>query len=157
MSTSANARNTAENGRRPPTTSGAKFRTASSRAAARDRTLSSEEVIPEDSASNGPHRGSASGAQKANGSTVFTERQTGRVQSSSRDILQVRTRSPMKNSGGGSIEERGSKDRMSTRQGSRTAEGPALMPKKEKKALRELYLDLSGQALMVLRLIIGFL
>ncbi|KAF6240962.1 hypothetical protein HO173_000755 [Letharia columbiana] len=135
MSTTANARNTAENSRRPSATSGAKSRASSSRLGARERPLSSAEVIPEDSASNGPHKRSASGAQKRNGSTTtFGERQTGRVHLATRESLQVRTRSPVKVPVSDGIEDWGSKERVSARQSSPAVEGQAQAPRKEKKA-----------------------
>lgn len=130
MSTTANARNTAENSRKPTATSGAKSRAPSSRLGARDRPLSAAEVVPEDSASNGPHKRSASAAQKMNGSTgTFGERQTGRVHLATRENLQVRTRSPVKIPRSDGVEDR-------VRQSSRAVEGQAQAPRKEKKALR---------------------
>lgn len=137
MSTTANARNAAENSRRPSATSGAKSRAPSSRLGAKERPLASAEVIPEDSASNGPHRRSASGAQKMNGSTTTSgERQTGRVHLAMRENLQVRTRSPVKVPVDDDIENRGSKERSSAKQSSRAGEGQAQPPRKEKKSLR---------------------
>ncbi len=137
MSTTASARNTTENSRRPSAASGAHSRAPSSRLGARDRPLSSAEVIPEDSASNGPHRRNASGAHKANGSTArFGEKQTGRVHLATRENLQFRTRSPVKVSVGNGVEDRGSKDSAMTRQDSRTVEIEAQSRRKEKKALR---------------------
>lgn len=135
MSTTANARNTAENSRRPSATSGAKSRASSSRLGARERPLSSAEVIPEDSASNGPHKRSASGAQNRNGSTTtFGERQTARVHLATRESLQVRTRSPVKVPVVDGVEDWGSKERVSARQSSPAVEGQAQAPRKEKKA-----------------------
>lgn len=137
MSTTANARNSAESSRRISATSGAKSRAPSSRLGAREKALSSAEVIPEDSASNGPHRRSASGAQKKNGSTTtYGERQTGRIHLATRENLQVRTRSPVKMPMGDGVEDRGSKERVPTRQSSRAVEGQSLTPRKENKALR---------------------
>ena len=137
MSTTANARNTAGNSKRPSTTSGAQSRAPSSRLGARERPLSSAEVIPEDSASNGPHRNSASGAQKVNGSTTtYSERQTGRVHLATRENLQVRTRSPTKVPVTDGVEDRGSKERDSTRHGNWVADGEAQSARKEKKASR---------------------
>ena len=135
MSTSANARNTAGNSKRPSATSSAQSRAPSSRLGARERPLSSAEVIPEDSASNGPHRNSASGAQKVNGSTTtYSERQTGRVHLATRENLQVRTRSPIKVPVGDGVEDRGSKEKDSIRHGNRVVEGEAQSARKEKKA-----------------------
>ena len=137
MSTTANARNTAENNGRPSATSGAHPRAPSSRLGAKDRPLSSTEVIPDDSASNGPHRRKASGSQKLNGSTAKSgERQTGRVHLATRENLHVRTRSPVKVPVGDGVETRGSKERVLPRQGGRTVGGQAQSPRKEKKGLR---------------------
>ena len=137
MSTTANARNTAENSRRPSATSGARSKAPSSRLGTRERPLSSAEVIPEDSASNGPHRRSASGAHKINGSTTtFGEKQTGRVHLATRENLQVRTRSPVKVPVGDGVQNRGSKEKVTTRQSSRAGEGQAQALRQEKKALR---------------------
>lgn len=137
MSTIANARNTAESSRRLSATSGAKSRAPSPRVGARERQLSSAEVIPEDSASNGPHIRSASSAQKMNGSTTaLGERQTGRVHLATREKLQVRTRSPVKAPMGDSVEDRGSTERVPTRRSSRAVDGKLEATKKEKRALR---------------------
>lgn len=146
MSTSANTRSPAENSRRPSTTTGAKSRAPSSRVAGRERPFSSSEVIPEDSASNGPQRRSASGTSKSNGGSVrtFGGRQTERIHLATRDNLQVRTRSPVKATKENDMEERGSAEKPS-RQGSRAAERPAPVLKKEKKALRELHGKLQGK------------
>lgn len=139
MSTTTNARNMAENSRRPSATPDGHSRAPSSRLGARERPLSSAEVIPEDSASNGPHRRSASGAQKVNGSaTTFAERQTGRVHLASRENLQVRTRSPVKVPVGDGVQDQGSKERVLTRGGSRGVEGQAESPRRRKKASRRL-------------------
>ena len=133
MSTTANARNTAENSRRPSATSDAKSKAPSSRLGA----TSSAEVIPEDSASNGPRRRDASGAQKMNGSTTtYGERQTGRVHLATRENLQVRTRSPVKLPVGDGVEDRGSKETVSKRPSGRVVERQAQAPRKEKKASR---------------------
>ena len=139
MSTTANARNAAEHSRRAPATSGSQSRVSTSRLGAKERPLSSAEVIPDDSASNGPHGRSASGAHKINVSTpTLGEKQTGRVHLAARENLQFRTRSPVKGSAGGDVDDRGPKERVSIRQGSRAAEGQIRSPKKEKKASRGL-------------------
>jgi len=139
MSTSANARNAAETSRRPSTSTGAKIRPPSSRVAAIERPFSSGEVIPEDSASNAPHRRSASGTSKINGSSrSFGGRQTERIHLTTRDSFQVRTRSPVKAPAGDGVEERSPTD-IPSKQGSRAAERPAPAPRKEKKVLRELH------------------
>lgn len=135
MSTTTNARKTSENSRRPSATSGTQSRAASSRLGARERTLSSAEVIPEDSASNGPRRKPASGAQKTNGSGT-TLRQTGRVRLATRENLQVRTRSPVKVAVDDGVEDIGSKGRASTRQGGRAVEGQFQSARTEKKTSR---------------------
>ncbi|KAK4694803.1 gamma-tubulin complex component 2, partial [Lecanoromycetidae sp. Uapishka_2] len=135
MSTSANARNAAENSRRPSTTTGAKLRAPSSRVAGKDRTFSSSEVIPEDSASNGPHRRTASGASKLNGGSGRSVggRQTERIHLATRDNLQVRTRSPVKLPKS-DIAEDGGPPNVPLDQGSRAAERPIPAPRKEKDA-----------------------
>ncbi|KAK3176796.1 hypothetical protein OEA41_008121 [Lepraria neglecta] len=135
MSTSTNARNAADNSRRPSAPSGVKSRVPSSRVAAKERPLSSGEVIPEDSASNPPHRRNASGTSKVNGgSGRFSEWQTGRVHLATRDNLQVRTRSPVKVPVRDEADDRIPSD-LPSRQGSRPAERPAPAPRKEKKVL----------------------
>ncbi|KAI4245946.1 MAG: hypothetical protein L6R40_002162, partial [Gallowayella cf. fulva] len=97
MASSANPRSTAYNDRRTAATSGAKPRVPSSRAAAKERPTSSGDIIPEDSASNAPHRPAAS--YRVNGYSRNTaERQTERIQSqvTTRERLQMRTKSPGK-------------------------------------------------------------
>lgn len=136
MSTSTSARNAAENSRRPSTASGAKFRGPSSRVAGKERPFSSGEVIPEDSASNAPSKRTVSEAHKVNGgSRTVSERQTGRSNVATRETLQVRTRSPFKVSSNHDSASRSPQE--SIRPRSRTTEGQAPQPKKEKKALRE--------------------
>ena len=137
MSTTTNARTSADSSRRPATTSGTKTRVPSSRLAAKERGLSSGEVIPEDSASNPPHRRTASGTSKVNGSTRgISQRQTERVHLVTKENLQVRTKSPVKVPVGDEEEVRIPFD-LPSRQGSRATERPAPAPRKEKKALRE--------------------
>ncbi|KAL8709328.1 MAG: hypothetical protein Q9220_005921 [cf. Caloplaca sp. 1 TL-2023] len=100
MSTSGNPRNTAYNDRRTTTTTGAKLRFPSSRAAARERPTSSGEILPEDSASNAPTK--ADPPPRVNGYSRHTsERQTGRIhtQVTTKESLQVRTKSPVKRYG----------------------------------------------------------
>jgi hypothetical protein len=145
MSSSANARSVAENSRRPSTTTGAKIRAPSSRVNAKERPLSSGEVIPEDSASNAPHRRSASGTSKPNGGIGrgFGGSQTERIHLATRDNLQVRTRSPVKLSKGDDVEEGVPAD-VPSRQDSRAADRPARNPRKEKEVLRELLRSLRG-------------
>ena len=137
MLNSKNARSTADNSRQPSATSGDKFRAPSSQSGTRERPLSFAEVIPDDSASNGPGRRSASGAQKINGSIKISERKTGRVHLATRENLQVRTRSPVKSPLDDGIEDGGPKQRTSTRQSGLVVEGQAKAPRKEKKASRE--------------------
>ena len=137
MSTTTNARTSADSSRRPSTTSGTKSRVPSSRLAAKERGLSSGEVIPEDSASNPPHRRTASETSKVNGSTRgISQRQTERVHLVTKENLQVRTKSPVKVPVGDEEEVRIPLD-LPSRQGSRATERPAPAPRKEKKALRE--------------------
>ena len=136
MSTTASARNTAEGSRRTPATSGAQSKGSSARLGARERPLSSVEIIPEDSASNGPHA-SASGAHKMNGSTsTFGERQTGRVHLAARENLQFRSMGAVKISAKESVDDRSSKEKLPTRPVSRGLEGQASSPRKKKKASR---------------------
>ena len=136
MSTITNARNPADSSRRPSTTSSTKPRVPSSRVAAKERGLSSGEVIPEDSASNPPHRRSASGTSKVNGSTRgSSQRQTERVHLVTRENLQVRTKSPVKSPVGDEAEDRIPSE-LPSRQGSRATERPA-PAHNEKKALRK--------------------
>ena len=138
MSTSADARITTDAGRRPSTTSGAKFRVPTSRPSAKERPYSSGEVVPEDSASNGPSRKSVTGPRKVDGSTAAsTERQTGRVKLALKDTLQVRTRSPVKEPVSKNTEELGSRDRVRAQQSGRASSGLPQGSKKEKKKLRE--------------------
>ena len=140
MSATADVRKMAGKSRRPSATPGAQSGAPSRLGARESRPLSSTEVIPEDSASNGPHRRSPSGAQKQNGTTtMFSERRTGRVHLASRDNLQVRTRSPVKASISDGVEDRGSKESVPTRNGGRKAKGLAQSPRKEK-ALRGFFL-----------------
>ena len=142
MSTTASARNMAADSKQPSSASGTKSRVPSSRLGARERPLSSQEVIPEDSASNGPYKKSASGARKTNGSTtILGERQTGRVHLATRENLQVRTKSPVKVAVSDGIEDRGSKERVTTRLSNRTLDGQAQPPSKEKKALCGSFLE----------------
>ena len=135
MSTATN-RHAADSSRRPPTTSGAKFRGPSSRVAAKERPLSSAEVIPEDSASNAAPRRTASEAHKVNGgSRAVSERQLGRAQIANRDTYHVRTISPVKTSFGEEETRRSPKERIRTPPIDRQAENQA-RNSKEKKALR---------------------
>ncbi|KAL9003124.1 MAG: hypothetical protein Q9188_003988 [Gyalolechia gomerana] len=97
MSTSANPRSAAHNDRRGTTTSGAKPRVPSSRAAGKERPTASGELLPDDSASNAPQRSNTS--HRVNGySRNTTERQSARIRSqvTTRESLQVRTKSPVK-------------------------------------------------------------
>ena len=140
MSSSANARNGTETSRRPvTTTTTAKLRVPSSRVMGKDRSLSSSEVIPEDSASNGPHRRSASGTSKVNGGSgrAFEGRQTERVHLATRDNVQIRTRSPVRMfemNGLGVMDTA----ELEPNQGGRAAEQPQTLAKKEKAAQCEL-------------------
>ena len=136
MLNTKNARNTADSSRQPSATSGDNFRAPSSYLGTKERPLSSAEVIPDDSASNGPGRRSASGAQKPNGSIKFSERKTGRVHLATRENLQVRTRSQVKTPLGDGFEDGESKQRTSTRQSGLVVEGQVKAPRKEKKASR---------------------
>ena len=143
MSTSTNTRNTAYNDRRTATTSGAKPRLASHRTAAKDRSSSSGDIGPDDSASKAPRRADAS--IRTNGSArSAAERQTERVRSqiTSRESLQVRTKSPVKssvksfpvNGSGEDIRPSRASDYHRT---SSPAAATAPVPPKEKVALRK--------------------
>ena len=138
MSSFLNARNTAENARRPSTTSGAKARGPSSRVATKEKPLSSGEVIPEDSASNAPPRRGVSDAIKVNGSSKTTsERHIGRVNLGRRDNLQVRTRSPVKIPLDDGDNEKSPSERFPVRPSSQPGDAWALGPKKERKNPRK--------------------
>ncbi|KAL9098405.1 MAG: hypothetical protein Q9163_005928 [Psora crenata] len=99
MSNAGNARSPAQHDRIPSVSFSR--RGPSSRATTRERPSSSSELIPDDSASNAPPRRATSGASKANGvSKSYTERQTGKVQVTTRENVQIRIRSPLKSSFG---------------------------------------------------------
>ena len=123
MSSSANPRSVAYNERRPTASNSAKPRVTSSQQEERQKPGSSGEVFPDDSASNAPHKKNASGSQRINSySRNTSERQTEKVQSqvTTRETVQIRTRSPVKSSGIGGIgmDGRSSKARDLSRMGS---------------------------------------
>ena len=100
MSSSANPRSAPNNDRRTSATT-AKPRASSSRTGAKGPFGSSGEIQPDDSASNAPHRRKASGRDKAHGSTrTTTERQTERVNITTKESTRLRVRSPVKASAG---------------------------------------------------------
>lgn len=149
MSGAGTARTRVEHDQGPSTTFGARSRVPSSRAQTRERPLSSVEVIPEDSASNGPHRRVASVPQKANGFPCksTSERQKGKINLTTRDNIQIRTRSPTKASASDGVDERGSRGSSRQGQGSQASHRAAPPPKKEKEPLRSSYnLGFLGQS-----------
>ena len=76
------------------------------RAGAKERPLSSE-VVPDDSASNASFRKAPSGGSKTNGSArLHSERQGTQVTTTTRDHVQIRTRSPVKTSYDGADSQR---------------------------------------------------
>lgn len=141
MSASVNPRSTAYNDRRTTTTSGAKPRIPSSRAAGKERPTSSGEIQPEDSASNAPQKPDTS--HRVNGySRNTTERQTARMQSqvTTRESLQVRRKSPAKSyqSNGEGLDTRRPRSRDLDRISSPpAAAAPAPLPRREKLARRK--------------------
>lgn len=68
----------------------------SSRVGVKERPLSSGEVIPEDSASNVGGKRATSGSYRINGGSTVLGKRTERVRETTREKLQVRTRSPGK-------------------------------------------------------------
>ncbi|KAL8676159.1 MAG: hypothetical protein Q9186_007290, partial [Xanthomendoza sp. 1 TL-2023] len=137
MSSTANPGSTAYNDRRTAATSGAKPRVPSSRAAAKERPISSGDIVPEDSASNAPQRSTTS--HRVNGySRNTTERQTARLQSqvTTRERLQVWTKSPIKSyavdGNGADAQRSGLQERGQT---SSPVAAIAPIPNKEKVAL----------------------
>ena len=138
MSSFVSARNAAENGRRPSTTSGAKLRGPSVRVGTRERRPSSGEVIPEDSASNAPPRRNVSDIQPVNGSSkTANERQTGKIHLGTRDGLYVRTTSPVKISAGDRIGYKSSWVQSTVQLSNQSAQRPA-STLKERKNIRKL-------------------
>lgn len=96
MASSVNPRSAAYNDRRNGT-AGTKPRLPSSRTTAKERPISSGDIVPEDSASNAPQRPNPS--YRTNGySRNTTERQTTRIQSqlTTRESLHVRSKSLLK-------------------------------------------------------------
>ena len=110
----------------------------SSRVHAKERPLSSGEVIPEDSASNFGGRQTASGTFRPNGTSTVLGKRTEKVRETTREKLQVRTRSPVKlktRPGVGGGED--ARNQMPSRHGSQAMDG--LAPEQtSKKALRRL-------------------
>ncbi|KAL8698129.1 MAG: hypothetical protein Q9201_006737 [Fulgogasparrea decipioides] len=97
MSASTNPRSTIYNDRRTTATAGAKPRVPSIRAARQERPSSAGDILPDDSASNAPQKPSTS--SRFNGySRNTSQRQTERLRSqvTTRESLQVRTKSPVK-------------------------------------------------------------
>lgn len=78
---------------------GTRSRVPLSYAGLSDQNESREEVRPQDSASNAPHRRMASTSYKVNGSTRLTsEVQTERMRLTTRENVRTRTRSPLRES-----------------------------------------------------------
>lgn len=101
MTSTGNARKAAFNDQRTSANIGARSRPPSSRIGAQGRPESREDVLPQDSASNAPHKRAASDAQRANGSSrITTERQTERIRFATRDNVRIHTRSPVKETSG---------------------------------------------------------
>ena len=98
MSSSANARNASHSDRRTSATLGAKPRVPSSRTEAKVRPGSSDDVLPQDSASNAGNKRPTSGSFRPNGSSIhnINERQTERHQVTTRDNIRVSLKSPLK-------------------------------------------------------------
>ncbi|KAL9123908.1 MAG: hypothetical protein Q9217_006709 [Psora testacea] len=108
MSSRGNARSAAQHDCVPSTSFGK--RVPSLRVATNERPPSAGELIPEDSASNVSHRRAVSGAGKVNGASNFhSERETGKIQVTTRDNLLIRTRSPVKTSFDDGVEEKRSR------------------------------------------------
>lgn len=106
MSNAGHGRTRTEHDRGPSTTFGARSRATFSRMGARERPPSSGEVIPEDSASNGPHRRAPSGSQRPNGlAKDSSEQHKTNLRVTTRDSLQMRTRSPVKGPPGDDAED----------------------------------------------------
>ena len=97
MSNTLNTRSAANNDKRTSASYSARPRVPSSRAGIKDRPPSGGELLPADSASNAPSRRANSTAYKVNGSVrTTTERQTGKVQVTTRNSLSLRSQSPFK-------------------------------------------------------------
>ena len=138
MSNAGPTRSRAETERGPPTNFGAhsKPRGAPSlRVNAKERPLSSGEVIPEDSASNVGGRQTASGTYRTNGTSTVLGKRTERARETSREKLQVRTRSPVKTKARGGANGEDVRSQMPSRQGSQALDGTA-SEKTLKKTLR---------------------
>ena len=100
----------------------------------------SSEVAPDDSASNVSHRRLPSGTTRTNGiSKTTSERQTSKTQTTRRDTVQIRTRSPVKQSfnSGTADDPRGL-----ARKEPHSSPRDVFAPKKEKQALSEKEHDL---------------
>ena len=107
----------------------------SSRVNAKERPLSSGEVIPEDSASNIGGRQTASGTYRTNGTSTVLGKRTERVRETTREKLQVRTKSPVKSKARGGTDGEDARSQMPSRQGSQAVDG--LAPEQtSKKTLR---------------------
>ena len=128
MSNAGQTRPRVELDRGPSTTFSTHAKTrggAPSRVSAKERPLSSGEVIPEDSASNAGGRRTASGSYRINGGSTVLGKRTDRVRETTREKLQVRTRSPAKTDLRGSADGGDMRSRVSSRQGSQAVDGLA--------------------------------
>ena len=140
MANTGNTRRAIFNDQRTSANISTRSRPPSSRLGAQGRPESREDVLPQDSASNAPHRRAASDAQKANGSTrITTERQTEKIRFATRDNMRIHTRSPVKEPSGEGV---GDREQVfePPRVSSRATERPltAAFKKKKKETLREL-------------------
>ena len=115
---------------------------------AKDRPLSSGEVNPEDSASNaggGSRQSFRADSHRTNGSiSTILGKRTERVRETTREKLQVRTRSPVKTKARGVADGKDVRSVVPSRQGSQNVGGgvPAQMAKKTLRMLTSwLYLN----------------
>lgn len=110
------------------------------RAAAEERPPSSGEVIPEDSASNvGDGIRIASGSYRSNGRSTVLGKRTERVRETTREQLQVRTRSPAKTDSKGGINGGDMRSRVPSRQTSQAMDGLAAGQAQKASTLRRSY------------------
>ena len=134
MSNVGNARSAAQHERVQSTSFGRKG--SSSRTPTRDRPPSSSELVPDDSASNVSPQGAVSGGSKVNGvSKPYSEKETRKIQGTTRESLYVRMRSPVKKSFGDGADER--IPRGLSPQDGQVAPGTMPGVRKVKKALRK--------------------
>ena len=128
MSNAGPTRPRTETERGPTTTFGAHSKSRGappSRVSAKERPLSSGEVIPEDSASNVGGRQTASGSYRTNGTSTILGKRTERVRETTREKLQLRTKSPAKPQTRGGVNGEDTKSQMPSKQGNQAANGLA--------------------------------